>query len=69
MLGRDSGGVVVVYVGWAACDFVPVQEGLVQTLYAPAGSPLAELCDEAGVRYRSFAGWDAVLSDITRIDN
>ena len=62
-LAREK-GVSIVYVGWAACDFTPVQEGLVKHLYTPAGSPLAQQCDAAGVRYREFSSWGALSTEL-----
>ncbi|KAL1523240.1 hypothetical protein AB1Y20_018191 [Prymnesium parvum] len=54
----------VVFVGAAGDDFSAVESGLVNTLYAPKGSPLSQRCETAGLRTRAFAGWEAMMNEL-----
>lgn len=47
----------IVLVGRHACDYAPVQAGMVDCLIAPAGSPLTDKATGAGVAHRAFDGW------------
>ena len=56
--GSKRGSIVL--VGQLACDYAPVKAGMVDCLYAPAGSKLAEAARAAGVKHRDFDGWQAL---------
>jgi 2-hydroxy-3-keto-5-methylthiopentenyl-1-phosphate phosphatase len=56
----------LVYVGSAPCDFAPVEAAQVDHLLAVPHSPLAALCDGAGVRYREFRGWEALARELVQ---
>jgi len=54
----------VVLVGRTACDFAPVNAGMVHCLYAPPASALAQAADAAGITHRSFDGWSEVTASL-----
>ena len=62
--GLQSGGNkgAVVLVGRTSCDFAPVHAGRVDCLVAPRPSELARRCDDAGVAFHEFSGWEALAA-------
>ena len=60
--GLQSGGNkgAIVLVGRTPCDFAPVHAGRVDCLVAPRPSELASRCDDAGVSFVEWQGWDAL---------
>jgi len=54
----------VVFMSTLAEDFSAVETGLVNTLYTPPKSALAEMCEGAGLKTRVFEGWSAMLNDL-----
>ena len=54
----------VLTLGRHTCDFAPVKAGLVDCLYAPAGSELAKEAAAAGVTFRNFDGWQELTTKL-----